>query len=123
MKILVVYLVEASNVTDLSAPLGPVALSTAMGDGMATGLRITVNNTGEKESNVEAQEKKLRKRFASVYRFRNSRDSAWAILRGSDLPVVELSILADILLSAIKSRQTKPPPAKAPLFSRLFKGW
>ncbi|KAG6917332.1 hypothetical protein DXG01_002903 [Tephrocybe rancida] len=123
MRILVVYLVEANSVSDMAAPLGPLVLSAAMGAGMSTGLRITITNTNEKDTNVDTQERKLRKKIASVHRFRNSRDSAWEIIRENDLPVAELSTLADALDSTLKTAKPKAPPVKTPLFSRLFKGW
>ncbi|KAG6811108.1 hypothetical protein H0H92_008955 [Tricholoma furcatifolium] len=120
MKLIVLYFVEAGNNDDPSAPFGPLAVSLSLGSAMAASFHIAISNTSEKESNTDVQEKKLRKKFAIVHRFTNSYDSAWAILRESGLPLVDVSSLAD----ALSSQKSRTPAVKqGGLMSRLFKGW
>ncbi|KAG6909388.1 hypothetical protein DXG01_000688 [Tephrocybe rancida] len=110
------------SVGDMAAPLGPLVLSAAMGVGLSTGLRITITNLSERDANVDRLESWLRKKHSSVHRFRDSRDSAWNILRAGESPVGELSTLADALDSSLGVHGSKAPEfGGSGLFARLFK--
>ncbi|KAG6820496.1 hypothetical protein H0H93_016303 [Arthromyces matolae] len=125
MKILVVYLIQADMPDDAVTRLRPLTLLKAIGKKMALGFCIAVNNaTGVSEEKACLQEDKYRANSSNlVYRFHNSHDSAWDILRGNvDRPLVELTALADALPVPSQNPISHSQQQQKPWYARLFGG-